>query len=728
MAMRVPTVSGPSVNESGLPDVRESSVATPELLAGPARQAQALGEAALGTGVQINAIRKQLYDQANATRVDDALNQATEAALRLQHDKKEGFISQTGYDALNRDSGVPLADEYAGRLKDSVSKIAGTLANDDQRRMFGMKVNNVITTFHGQAMTYEAKEQRDYTLSVKDAAVTSARNALTLNFTDPKNVEQQVNRIRGAIEGGQDERGTFIPGSAQLQGKSASWAREKADEAISDAHGNAVKMALEQGNVNLAMAYFNKYSSQMTAKDVLEVQGKLQKDYDVRLGATVADQVWDTAKPRVAPTDFGRLVTMVVGAESGGQRYAPGGGLLTSPKGAKGEMQVLDSTNKDPGFGVKPAQDDSPDERARVGRDYLAAMIVRYKGEVPKALAAYNAGPGAVDEAIKKAGEGLRTGTDWMAYVPRETQAYVQGITAKYSGGGGMPQKPSIAELHDQVRAQLGPNASPLAVKTATEALTQRYSDQEKAVKQREEEVTARAMQALQQNGGRFSDLSAGIRADLTQYAPGKVDDVMNFGARIAKGDDTTNPALYLRLSDPATLKGMSEAQLYGLRGQLSVADYQHFVGERSKLLNPTGANSPGDLNSPAIANTLNARLRELKIDPTPKDDGGNDAARVGAIRRFVDDQLLAAQRSAGKKFDDAQTSAFIDRLFATNANLSGWLGSYSGPAISAKPGDIPSGTRDQIKASFKKLGVGDPTDAQILNAFLHLSVQPKNK
>jgi hypothetical protein len=34
---------------------------------------------------------------------------------------------------------------------------------------------------------------------------------------------------------------------------------------------------------------------------------------------------------------------------------------------------------------------------------------------------------------------------------------------------------------------------------------------------------------------------------------------------------------------------------------------------------------------------------------------------------------------------------------------------------------------RDQIKAAFKKQGVSDPTDAQILNAFLHWNAtQPK--
>lgn len=726
MAIRVPTVTGPSVAEQPLPDAHQSSIASPDLLGGPARQTQALGTAVEGLGGEVGAIRQQLYQQANAARVDDAVNQAQEIALRLQHDKTDGFTAQTGYAALNRDSGMPLADEYTGKLRDQVSQIAGTLSNNDQKRMFASKVNNVVTGFYGQAMTYEAQQQKDYTLSVKDASVTNAKNALALNFSDPNNVQLQTTRIRAAIEGGQGDDGAFIPGSAQMQGKSAAWAKETADQAISDAHGNAIKAALESGNVNGALAYFNKYGGEMTAKDVLEVRGKLQTDYDTRLGATVADQVWQAAQPRVQPTDFNRLTALVRQAESGGQRYASDGSILTSPKGAKGEMQVVDSTNRDPGFGVTPAKDDSPDERARVGQDYLGAMVRRYGGDIRKALAAYNAGPGAVDDAVKSAGDGLRTGSDFLAYLPKETQAYVSGISAQYTGGAGVASKPTLLELHDQVRTALGPNASPLAIKTATEQLTQRYSDADKAVAQRKDEVTARVMQALTQNGGRFSEVPASLRTDLTQFAPDKVDDVLKFGQRVALGDNSTNPAVYQRLSDPTVLRTLSDSQLYQLRGQLSMDDYKHFTDERTKLLNPTGSTGPGDLNSSAVKNTLDQRLRELKIDPTPKDDGGNDAARVGAIRRYVDEQVLTAQRNSGRKFNDMETGQFIDRLFSQSAQLRGWTGSYTAPAISAAPGDIPGPVRDQIKAAFSKQGVSDPTDAQVLNAFLHWNATQK--
>lgn len=120
------------------------------------------------------------------------------------------------------------------------------------------------------------------------------------------------------------------------------------------------------------------------------------------------------------------LLEAVKQQESGGRRYkADGKTLLEGPQTkygtAKGEMQVLDMTNRDPGFGVKPAKDDSADERARVGADYLAAMVKRY-GDRNTALIAYNWGPGNTDKWLKK-------GADF-AKLPKETQNYVTNITA----------------------------------------------------------------------------------------------------------------------------------------------------------------------------------------------------------------------------------------------------------------------------------------------------------
>jgi len=113
------------------------------------------------------------------------------------------------------------------------------------------------------------------------------------------------------------------------------------------------------------------------------------------------------------------LINAVIHVESRGNTNA------VSPKGARGRMQVMDATNRDPGYGVRPARDNSHAERERVGRDYLTALFRKYNGDIRKTLAAYNGGPGRVDSAIQRAG---RQGGDWLSYMPAESRAYVPAV------------------------------------------------------------------------------------------------------------------------------------------------------------------------------------------------------------------------------------------------------------------------------------------------------------
>lgn len=101
------------------------------------------------------------------------------------------------------------------------------------------------------------------------------------------------------------------------------------------------------------------------------------------------------------------LTPLVLQQETGNRRYDAKGNLTQGPvtrsgERAQGEMQVMPATSSAPGYGVKPAQNNSPEELARVGRDYLRAMLNKYDGNVDQALAAYNAGPGNVDQWVKQ--------------------------------------------------------------------------------------------------------------------------------------------------------------------------------------------------------------------------------------------------------------------------------------------------------------------------------------
>jgi len=98
------------------------------------------------------------------------------------------------------------------------------------------------------------------------------------------------------------------------------------------------------------------------------------------------------------------LLASVVKAESGGNTRA------VSRAGARGLMQLMPGTASE--LGVKDSF--APDQNVRGGTTYLDALLTRYHDNIALALAAYNAGPLAVDRY-----HGIPPYHETQAYVAR---------------------------------------------------------------------------------------------------------------------------------------------------------------------------------------------------------------------------------------------------------------------------------------------------------------------
>jgi soluble lytic murein transglycosylase len=138
-------------------------------------------------------------------------------------------------------------------------------------------------------------------------------------------------------------------------------------------------------------------------------------------------------------------------AESGNRNYDAQGRPITSPKGAMFASQVMPSTAAAPGYGVRPAQSQTPEEYNRVGREYYQALLNKFGGDEQAAAAAYNAGPGKVQQNISQNNGQLN-----VAQLPKETQGYLgkvlQGVGNAVNGmipsaqAGTLPPQPSAPQ------------------------------------------------------------------------------------------------------------------------------------------------------------------------------------------------------------------------------------------------------------------------------------------
>lgn len=120
---------------------------------------------------------------------------------------------------------------------------------------------------------------------------------------------------------------------------------------------------------------------------------------------STADLLVKAAQDEGLPPELIRSVAKI---ESGFRQDA------LSPKGAVGLMQLMPATAAQ--LGIRP---DKASQNAQGGAKYLRDLLMRYHYDAALALAAYNAGPGAVDK--------------YRAVPPyAETRQYVQKVLQEY--------------------------------------------------------------------------------------------------------------------------------------------------------------------------------------------------------------------------------------------------------------------------------------------------------
>lgn len=712
----VPVYSNFQAAQTTAPDVNVNMPGGPNAEQITGSQMQGLGDAAQRTGDAASKIALSMQEQVNQTRVNDAVNRARVVAQNLAYDPQTGYLNLKGDAALTRPDGVALPDEYGNKLRDSLSDIAGTLGNDQQRRQFQINASELQAQFHGQVESHMLGEFRGHALSVQDGTINLAVNDAKLNWSNPDLIGPSLNAAKAAVVD---------------KGRISGWSGAQTDAALltttSKVHTDVIMSALENNNPNYALQYLNTRKGEMTADDILRVQGHVNQNVwlNQSLGAVQAA----TAKATVAfvPTDFDRMTAITAHAESGGRETNPDGTTVTSSAGAQGVMQVMPATAANPGHGIAPARalpdgTTDPVDRARVGTQLLQALVQKY-GDPAKAWAAYNWGEGNVDKAL------IDSGPNWLAAAPKETQAYVAAnIKALGSPDGGRPARPTELEFVNAAIGQLPPGAAPQLVNMTRQAASAQFGIINKSFAEQGQHALSDVQNWLFTNkasGVTVADVPPALMDPLMRYAPGDARNLEAFSKAIQKGDTVTNLSRYNDIvANMGQYARMSDPAWNMLQTELAPGTFQALSKERAAYLNGTVDDSSGGLNRAQINRSMNEHLAALQL-PTavkPGDTAGNE--RLGGIRMFVDQSIFQAQRAAGQKFTPEQIASHIDDLFAKDVTFKKTVfgfetgGKTTSNLMSLQVNDIPSSSLVQFKAAFAAAGKTNPTNTDLINAY----------
>lgn len=254
---------------STVPQVRVQAQDMPDIAGAQARDA---GRALSQAGSELSRIALDAAREANQVRVNDAMNKAVQAKLRLTYDPNEGFVHLKGDAALTRPDNKPLDVEYGEKYKQQLDTIEQGLGNDAQRLAFRQQAGQLSTQFQGSLTGHVAKEFGDYQVGVQQGTISTAQQQMALAWGDASALAQS----QGAIKAATAEQG-------RLRGWSGQQTQAAMVEALSPGHVAVVASAIDAGKLDYAREYMKQIGAELTPQARLQLTKTLDAgDFEAR--------------------------------------------------------------------------------------------------------------------------------------------------------------------------------------------------------------------------------------------------------------------------------------------------------------------------------------------------------------------------------------------------------------------------------------------------------------
>lgn len=421
----------PTANDLGRVPLRPATGTSSPDLSAPYRAAQQLGD-------QVTQIAGSVADDQNRLE----LGKAQTAWLQGQSDTHAEFEKDNDYSTMQ--------ERYGQQMQKVTENASSGISSGRLRQEFDGWVSNQNIRGGEKIRTLAWGKEKDASIAGLNQSLDSSRSTY-LTSSDAESRQQILDATNNMIQGAA-EKGYIDKTQAQQLGQH--WITNTATGSLKMMQPDQRIAALQ--NPSGIVSFLPPDQRQTMVKEAS------YEFLNARLGQQQLQmQTGDSGMNSLSVPDDS-LLNAVFQQESGNRHINPDGSIVTSKAGAQGAGQIMPQTGRDPGFGVKPLQNDSEQENRRLTSDYLGAMLKRYNGNQILALAAYNAGAGKVDDWIKQIGDprqGTVTNEQFAASIPfNETRNYVYSVSANAQRMGNVNsiiESPEFKNLDGQQQAQV---------------------------------------------------------------------------------------------------------------------------------------------------------------------------------------------------------------------------------------------------------------------------------
>lgn len=680
-------------------------------------------------GLQDTGRTLDVVAQQNAQN-EDTLN---EASVRVLDNSFADHVRQalyTGDDALftkqGFDAGTARPQVEKG-LQDYQAQLLSSVKNDAQRRMLAPLLDNRLSTARESISQYVIGQTRDEDNRQSVARTTGFQQDAVLSADDPAKFGEQVDA--GVAE---------INARAQKQGWSADRTAIEVEQFRSDTNAAVVQSRLARGDIDGANKWLTDHRGQINWKTQMQLDAALKDPLQRRQASGDADTIMGTFTPQGAQTTPStNNFDAIVHIESRGRQLDDKGEPLTSPKGAIGIAQIMPSTGPEAAKLAGVAWDPvrfrtDAAYNAQLGQAYFD-MLCRKYGNPVMAAAAYNCGPGRMDQAIAAGG------SDWLSHVPPETKKYVAKFQASSSATATQaPQQLDLNQLLAQVDATAKREGwSFERTEAAKTEIERRVSLNSRLLSQQQAQAYDRALTKADSLGASFTDVSQ-LGPDFQQMAPEQQHTLIERAKANVKGEaPKANGDTYLSLHLMAAYDPDRFAQidLRGFRQSVTPAEFDSLAQDQAKMRRaPTNgylANDRAKIDTAIRLYGADVGIGNIGAIDSKTGQRKNAEQYLKIVNTMQAYLARATDNGNRQPTDDDFKRAFDDATMQVVLHNSGWFGGdkmvrrYDLTAGESIGVPVPKDIAARIVTAYQQAGRGVPPPDEIGRIYLRNKGRP---
>lgn len=681
--MKTPTYDNFQVAPNTLPQTRFGAQEMGD--PGAAITQQAKVSMALGQHYGEQALQQMMA--ANQSVADQKWVEVENYRLQLQQE----YEQQRGLNALNREGGLSLADEYNNKLNQFIADQAESLNNRAQVEMFAHRVGPTQADFSDgvtKHMMAEGRKFQEETLKGRmDVTISGAIVAPT-----EQAFATAITRLEGNIGDIAAHEG-WPPEKAQME------LRAKVGEIVSQ----RANRLMDMNSYDEAKSMVAQYAPMMDGKTALDLQARIAKfqmdEEDEQLGRAFAD-----AYQKGGMVDLGNQSTPPAGKAGGSGNVrtytTQGGGNFRKVGGSRswrnnnpGNIEYGDFARRygaigtDGRFAIFP--DEATGQRARAalifnGDKYrnltLTQAIERYAPSSENHTTAYQrrvlAAVGGANLPMHKYSPAqqqaiLRTMQDVEGWkVGRIEGTAGMAVSVQAGGGQAAPRQNRMVRIPGGDMAAIERQIDQLPP-GRRENVRRSFRDWVSMIERGENDLIQKtnrnALDAIAR-GARVQDLPAEVKTIL---GPSRLQALDDYRDKLVRGEqnkmeEAAKPIYYDFLYHPEKLTGMSEEQIINLAPTIGMDKANNLLERKRRQ------ERDGDQSVPKVeAEVLNWASRQLNIKT-----GSNASAEDLQKRGWLMDNIMQANRDFYSTHKRYMTQGEL-REFVTKTLMDNYVSEY---------------------------------------------------